>query len=77
MESDIYDRLRELRHIRNQMAHGERFVLRIIPAVKKMFYGFSSSGVRSCISQGPLAVYRRQTEESMHATRVKEDFHGL
>ena len=22
----------------------------------------------------PLAVYRRQTEESMHATRVKEDF---
>ncbi len=23
---------------------------------------------------GPLAVYRRQTEESMHATLVKEDF---
>ena len=22
----------------------------------------------------PLAVYRRQTEESMHATRIKEDF---
>ena len=23
---------------------------------------------------GPLAVYRRQTEESMHATHAKEDF---
>ena len=62
--NQTYDRLRELRHIRNQMAHGEGIIQSVndkemlesvtkllYPAVKKMFYGFSSSGVRSCISR--------------------------
>lgn len=71
--NQTYDRLRELRHIRNQMAHGEGR-LRIIPAVKKMFYGFSSSGVRSCISRVHwLYIEDRQRKVCM-ATRVKEDF---
>ena len=46
--NQTYDRLRELRHIRNQMAHG-RVRLRIIHVAKKMSYGFGSSRVRSCI----------------------------
>lgn len=65
--NQTYDRLRELRHIRNQMAHGEGSVrLRIIPATKKMSYGFSSSGVRSCISQIRwLYIEDRQREARM------------
>ena len=59
--NQTYDRLRELRHIRNQKVR-----LRIIPAVKKMSYGFSSSGVRSCISRIRwLYIEDRQREARM------------
>lgn len=40
--------------------------------MKKMSYGFSSSGVRSCISRIHwLYIEDRQTEGSTHATRAK------
>ena len=69
--NQTYDRLRELRHIRNQMAH-EEGSFEIIPAVKKMSYGFSSSGVRSCISRIRwLYIEDRQREACMPPAQKK------
>lgn len=68
-----YDRLRELRYIRNQMAHGEGSFEDYPCSEEDVLWLFE---FRSKIMHilDPLAVYRRQTEESTHATRAKEDF---
>ena len=71
--NQTYDRLRELRHIRNQMAHGEGSFEDYPCSEEDVLWLFEFRSKIMHIS-GPLAVYRRQTEESMHATRVKEDF---
>lgn len=71
--NQTYDRLRELRHIRNQMAHGEGSFEDYPCSEEDVLWLFEFRSKIMHISD-PLAVYRRQTEESMHATRVKEDF---
>lgn len=71
--NQTYDRLRELRHIRNQMAHGEGSFEDYPCSEEDVLWFFEFRSKIMHISD-PLAVYRRQTEESMHATRVKEDF---
>ena len=71
--NQTYDRLRELRHIRNQMAHGEGSFEDYPCSEEDVLWLFEFRSKIMHISD-PLAVYRRQTEESMHATRIKEDF---
>ena len=71
--NQTYDRLRELRHIRNQMAHGEGSFEDYPCSEEDVLWLFEFRSKIMHIS-GPLAVYRRQTEESMHATHAKEDF---
>ena len=71
--NQTYDRLRELRHIRNQMAHGEGSFEDYPCSEEDVLWLFEFRSKIMHISD-PLAVYRRQTEESMHATRAKEDF---
>ena len=71
--NQTYDRLRELRHIRNQMAHGEGSFEDYPCSEEDVLWLFEFRSKIMNISD-PLAVYRRQTEESMHATRAKEDF---
>ena len=71
--NQTYDRLRELRHIRNQMAHGEGSFEDYPCSEEDVLWLFEFRSKIMHISD-PLAVYRRQTEGSMHATRVKEDF---
>ena len=58
---------------RNQMAHGEGSFEDYPCSEEDVLWLFEFRSKIMHIS-GPLAVYRRQTEESMHATRVKEDF---
>ena len=70
--NQTYDRLRELRHIRNQMAHGEGSFEDYPCSEEDVLWLFEFRSKIMHIS-GPLSVYRRQTEESMHATRVKEE----
>lgn len=70
--NQTYDRLRELRHIRNQMAHGEGSFEDYPCSEEDVLWLFEFRSKIMHISD-PLAVYRRQTEESMHATRAKED----
>lgn len=71
--NQTYDRLRELRHIRNQMAHGEGSFEDYPCSEEDVLWLFEFQSKIMHISD-PLAVYRRQTEGSTHATRVKEDF---
>lgn len=71
--NQTYDRLRELRHIRNQMAHGEGSFEDYPCSEEDVLWLFEFRSKIMHISD-PLAVYRRQTEGSMHATRAKEDF---
>lgn len=71
--NQTYVRLRELRHIRNQMTHGEGSFEDYPCSEEDVLWLFEFRSKIMHISD-PLAVYRRQTEESMHATRVKEDF---
>ena len=71
--NQTYDRLRELRHIRNQMAHGEGSFEDYPCSEEDVLWLFEFRSKIMHISD-PLAVYRRQTEESMHATHAKEDF---
>ena len=71
--NQTYDRLRELRHIRNQMANGESSFEDYPCSEEDVLWLFEFRSKIMHISD-PLAVYRRQTEESMHATRAKEDF---
>ena len=71
--NQTYDRLRELRHIRNQMAHGESSFEDYPCSEEDVLWLFEFRSKIMHISD-PLAVYRRQTEESMHAARAKEDF---
>ena len=71
--NQTYDRLRELRHIRNQMAHGEGSFEDYPCSEEDVLWLFEFRSKIMHISD-PLAVYRRQTEESMHAARAKEDF---
>ena len=68
--NQTYDRLRELRHIRNQMAHGEGSFEDYPCSEEDVLWLFE---FRSKIMHilDPLAVYRRQTEGSTHATRAK------
>ena len=65
-----YDRLRELRYIRNQMAHGEGSFEDYPCSEEDVLWLFEFRSKIMHISD-PLAVYRRQTEESTHATRAK------
>lgn len=71
--NQTYDRLRELRHIRNQMAHGEGSFEDYPCSEEDVLWLFEFRSKIMHISD-PLAVYRRQTEGSTHATRAKEDF---
>lgn len=71
--NQTYDRLRELRHIRNQMAHEEGSFEDYPCSEEDVLWLFEFRSKIMHISD-PLAVYRRQTEGSMHATRAKEDF---
>ena len=71
--NQTYDRLRELRHIRNQMAHGEGSFEDYPCSEEDVLWLFEFRSKIMHISD-PLAVYRWQTEESMHAARAKEDF---
>lgn len=71
--NQTYDRLRELRHIRNQMAHGESSFEDYPCSEEDVLWLFEFRSKIMHISD-PLAVYRRQTEGSTHATRAKEDF---
>ena len=71
--NQTYDRLRELRHIRNQMAHGEGSFEDYPCSEEDVLWLFKFQSKIMHISD-PLAVYRRQTEGSTHATRAKEDF---
>ena len=71
--NQTYDRLRELRHIRNQMAHGEGSFEDYPCSEEDVLWLFEFRSKIMHISD-PLAVYRRQTEGSMHAARAKEDF---
>lgn len=71
--NQTYDRLRELRHIRNQMAHGEG-LFEDYPCSKEdimWLWEFQSNIMHT---SDPLAVYRRKIEGSTRATRTKEDF---
>ena len=70
--NQTYDRLRELRHIRNQMAHEEGSFEDYPCSEEDVLWLFEFRSKIMHISD-PLAVYRRQTEGSMHATRAKED----
>ena len=71
--NQTYDRLRELRHIRNQMAHGEGSFEDYPCSEEDVLWLFEFRSKIMHISD-PLAVYRRQTEGSTHATHAKEDF---
>ena len=71
--NQTYDRLRELRHIRNQMAHGEGSFEDYPCSEEDVLWLFEFRSKIMHISD-PLAVHRRQTEGSTHATRAKEDF---
>ena len=68
--NQTYDRLRELRHIRNQMAHGEGSFEDYPCSEEDVLWLFEFRSKIMHISD-PLAVYRRQTAESTHATRAK------
>ena len=68
--NQTYDRLRELRHIRNQMAHGEGSFEDYPCSEEDVLWLFEFRSKIMHISD-PLAVYRRQTEGSTHATRAK------
>ena len=68
--NQTYDRLRELRHIRNQMAHGESSFEDYPCSEEDVLWLFEFRSKIMHISD-PLAVYRRQTEGSTHATRAK------
>ena len=70
--NQTYDRLRELRHIRNQMAHGEGSFEDYPCSEEDVLWLFEFRSKIMDISD-PLAVYRRQTEGSTHATRAKEE----
>ena len=70
--NQTYDRLRELRHIRNQMAHGEGSFEDYPCSEEDVLWLFEFRSKIMHISD-LLAVYRRQTEGSTHATRAKED----
>ena len=71
--NQTYDRLRELRHIRNQMAHGEGSFEDYPCSEEDVLWLFEFRSKIMHIS-GPRAVDQWQTEESMHATHAKEDF---
>lgn len=71
--NQTYDRLRELRHIRNQMAHGEGSFEDYPCSEEDVLWLFEFRSKIMHISD-PLAVDHWQTEESMHAARAKEDF---
>ena len=70
--NQTYDRLRELRHIRNQMAHGESSFEDYPCSEEDVLWLFEFRSKIMHISD-PLAVYRRQTEGSTHATRAKRE----
>ena len=61
--NQTYDRLRELRHIRNQMAHGESSFEDYPCSEEDVLWLFEFRSKIMHISD-PLAVYRRQTEGS-------------
>lgn len=71
--NQTYDRLRELRHIRNQMAHGEGSFEDYPCSEEDVLWLFEFRSKIMHISD-PLAVYRRQTEGSMHANPRKRRF---
>ena len=71
--NQTYDRLRELRHIRNQMAHGEGSFEDYPCSEEDVLWLFEFRSKIMHISD-QLAVDHWQTEESMHAARAKEDF---
>lgn len=71
--NQTYDRLRELRHIRNQMAHGEG-LFEDYPCSKEDIMWLWEFQSKIMHTSDPLAVYRRKIEGSTHATRTKEDF---
>ena len=71
--NQTYDRLRELRHIRNQMAHGESSFEDYPCSEEDVLWLFEFRSKIMHISD-QLAVDHWQTEESMHAARAKEDF---
>lgn len=68
--NQTYDKLRELRHIRNQMAHGEGSFEDYPCSEEDVLWLFEFRSKIMDISD-PLAVYRRQTEGSTYATRAK------
>ena len=70
--NQTYDRLRELRHIRNQMAHGEGSFEDYPCSEEDVLWLFEFRSKIMHISD-PLAVYRRQTEGSTHVTRAEEE----
>ena len=77
--NQTYDRLRELRHIRNQMAHGEGSFEDYPCSEEDPLAVYRSQTEESMHATRikedfPRAVDQSQTEESMHATRAKEDF---
>ena len=67
--NQTYDRLRELRHIRNQMAHGEGSFEDYPCSEEDVLWLFEFRSKIMHISD-PLAIYRRQTEGSTHVTRA-------
>lgn len=71
--NQTYDRLRELRHIRNQMAHGEG-LFEDYPCSKEDIMWLWEFQSKIMHTSDPLAVYRRKIEGSTHATRTKEAF---
>lgn len=70
--NQTYDRLRKLRHIRNQMAHGEGS-FEDYPCNKEDIMWLWEFQSKIMHTSDPLAVYRRKIEGSTHATRAKED----
>ena len=70
--NQTYDRLRKLRHIRNQMAHGEGS-FEDYPCSKEDVLWLWEFQSKIMHTSDPLAVYRRQTEGSTHVTRAKEE----
>ena len=67
--NQTYDRLRELRHIRNQMAHGEGSFEDYPCSEEDVLWLWEFQSKIMHISD-PLALYRRQTEGSTHVTRA-------